>query len=86
MKLSHRSAHPPPGRGCYWDEHCLVKARSGAVLTYPEWEWADADRDGIVFAEQGSLFRQRLTADGSLDPQLLRDFNGDRFEGRQAPY
>jgi hypothetical protein len=85
VKLAHRSAHPPPGRGCYWDEHCLVQARSGVVLTYPGWEWADADRDGIVFAEQGSLFRQQLTADGPLAPQSIRDFNGDRFQARQAP-
>ena len=35
VKLAHRPAQPPPGRGCYWDEHCLVRARSGTVSSSP---------------------------------------------------
>jgi integrase-like protein len=26
VKVAHRSANPPPGRGCYWDVHLLLHA------------------------------------------------------------
>ena len=47
VKLAHRSANPPPGRGCYWDEHLLLHAGSDTVLAYPDWEWAESDPAGV---------------------------------------
>jgi hypothetical protein len=85
VKLAHRSAVHPVGRGCYWDEHLLSHA-GGEVIALPEWEWAEAAPDGMVFAAGGALFRQALTALGPQPPRLLRDFNGDRFAARAAPY
>ena len=86
VKLAHRSANPPPGRGCYWDEHLLLHAGSDTVLAYPDWEWAESDPAGIIYAEHGCLFRRPITTDGPGAPALLRDFNGDHFEARAAPY
>ena len=86
MKLAHRSANPPPGRGCYWDEHLLLHAASETILAYPDWEWAESDPAGIIYTEQGCLFRRPITIDSPGAPVLLRDFNGDHFEARAAPY
>ena len=86
VKLAHRSANPPPGRGYYWDEHLLLHAGSNTVLAHPEWEWAERDAAGIIYAEQGCLFRRPITTNGPGAPTLLRDFNGDHFERCSAPY
>ena len=86
VKLAHRSANPPPGRGCYWDEHLLLDAARDTVLPYPNWEWAESDRAGIIYAEHGCLFRRPITIHGLGAPALLQDFNGDYFEARAAPY
>ena len=71
VKLAHRSANPPPGRGCYWDEHLLLHAASETILAYPDWEWAESDPAGIIYAEQGCLFRRPITIDGPGAPALL---------------
>jgi hypothetical protein len=87
VKLAHRSAIHPPGTGCYWDEHILHHAGSGRLLAQPGWQWAERDPAGVVYAEDGRLFRMAIaTGDGPKPPRLLRDFNGDGFEARAAPY
>jgi hypothetical protein len=40
----------------------------------------------VIFAAQGAVFRQAITADGPQPPRLLRDFNTDQFVARPAPY
>ena len=44
------------------------------------------DAAGIIYAEQGCLFRRPITTNGPGAPTLLRDFNGDHFERCSAPY
>ena len=44
------------------------------------------DPDGIVYTEHGCLFRLPITSHGPGARRLLRDFNGDHFEARAAPY
>ena len=65
---------------------CFCTLSSDTVLAYPDWEWAESDPAGIMYAEHGCLFRQSMTSHGPEARKLLRDFNGDHFEARAAPY
>jgi hypothetical protein len=85
-KYAHEQVGPPQGKGCYWDEHELEHAGCQRRLAFPNWEWAEADRGGLVWAERGCLFRAGLEAAGPGPARLLRDFNGMSFELRTAPY
>jgi hypothetical protein len=77
----------PAGRGCYWDAHELLHGSSGTVLVYPEWEWADFDRNRLVWACNGQLWSARLNRGGKLtDETLLHDFNAMKFQAITAPY
>ncbi len=86
-KLCHEEIGAPVGKGCYWDEHELVNAVTGAHVPCPDWEWAEVDRDALIWATHGQLFRAKL--DGSTGIQgaaLVHDFNPYRFEEIRAPY
>jgi hypothetical protein len=85
LKFANRSAIHPPGRGCYWDEH-LLRAPDGTMLDGSDWEWAEADLAGVVYARQGALWRHEIGAEGLRAPVLLRDFNADRFAAVAPPY
>jgi len=52
----------------------------------PDWEWADVDRDRLVWADRGRLYAGRVEAGGLVREELLHDFNAMLFERRAAPY
>ncbi len=82
-----RAAALPPSYTITGDTtHLLLHAASETILAYPDWEWAESDPAGIIYTEQGCLFRRPITIDSPGAPVLLRDFNGDHFEARAAPY
>lgn len=85
-KICHEQLNRPLGKGCYWDEHELHN-ENGDILRQPGWEWADWVDNAIFFAESGCLYSITITAQGNLNEALLiHDFNGYKFENRQAPY
>lgn len=86
-KIAHEQVGAPVGKACYWDEHELVNRASGALLRFPDWEWAEWDQRTLVWAEKGKLFRAQLAGRSALEPAvLLHDFNDYRFEPIEAPY
>ena len=85
-KIAHAEIGAPPGKGCYWDEHELVHPGSGQRVRHPGWEWADLDRDRLVWAENGQLFAGRIGEGGLGDEARLFDFNPMTFERIVAPY
>ncbi|MGH6951717.1 MAG: hypothetical protein ACREH4_12650 [Vitreimonas sp.] len=85
-KIAHEQVDHPPGKGCYWDEHELHNAKSGATLARPDWEWAERDGGALVWAEHGKLFRASLPDEHSLAPTLVHDFTEYKFEPVKAPY
>lgn len=85
-KIAHTSIDPPVGRGCYWDEHCLVQPANGRLLAYPEWEWAERDRHRLVWAAGGKLFAGMIQEDGLTDVAELCDFNAMVPQRSQVPY
>jgi hypothetical protein len=85
-KVAHAQLGSPPGKGCYWDEHELYHAASGASMLLPQWEWAELDGGRLVWAAEGRLHAGRLTSDGLVEQMLLFDFNDMSFEPIAAPY
>lgn len=59
---------------------------SGRVIKLPNWEWADLDRERLVWASNGCLWSARLDSSGLLDPKLIGDFNDMVFHRTRAPY
>jgi hypothetical protein len=85
-KLAHATTAPPAGRGCYFDRHRLWNARRETGIDFPKWEWADVDRERLVFAEEGKLFSARVGSNGPTRVEQLYDFNPLHFEKLVAPY
>jgi hypothetical protein len=85
-KLAHGQPFPPPGRGCYWDEHELHHRDLPEPIRCPDWEWAEVDGTRLVWAAGGRLMAGRLTDAGLCDECVLRDFNDMTFEPVEAPY
>jgi hypothetical protein len=85
-KIAHAEIGAPPGKGCYWDEHELLRTGSGARIACPEWEWAEVDGKRLVWATAGKLFTGRLGKDDLSYQSELFDFNDMTFEPIEAPY
>jgi hypothetical protein len=85
-KLAIATLNHPVGKGVYYDKHELEDSRTGRRLAFPDWEWADADRDRLVWAESGMLHAAKITSEGPTDVRTLRDFNSDEYARIKAPY
>ncbi|WP_204368547.1 hypothetical protein [Neosynechococcus sphagnicola] len=85
-KIAHAEVGAPPGKGCYWDEHELEHLTAGVLLKFPTWEWADWDRNRLVWAAEGCLYTGYLRSHQLKDMTLIYDFNDLKFEPRCAPY
>lgn len=83
-KIFHAETGAPVGKGCYWDEHQLIK--SDVQIDCPDWEWAELDSKRLVWASKGKLFSGKLNATGLSDETELHDFNPMEFEAIAAPY
>ena len=85
-KYVHAQIGSPPGKGCYWDEHELVRPQTNLCLKQPHWDWADLDGSRLVWTEGGRLWTASLTDSSLAEPRQLHDFNHMTFERRTAPY
>lgn len=85
-KLAFAEIGAPPGRGCYWDAHEMRHESTGAVLAFPEWEWADFVDGRLVWASEGRLCAAKLGRGKLLGEKPLHDFNAMKFEALAAPY
>jgi hypothetical protein len=85
-KFAHAEVGAPPGKGCYWDEHELWHAKSGALIECPSWEWAEVERGRLVWAARGQLWAGDLHEGAVQDQKVLYDFNDMQFEPVEAPY
>lgn len=85
-KLAHAELDHPPGKGCYWDEHELIRPSSGSSIACPRWEWAEVDGRRLVWAEGGQMHAGRLAPRGLVDTRMLHDFNEMSFARITAPY
>ncbi len=84
-KIANADMNHPPGAGCYWDEHEFLGA-NGNTVAHADWEWAELDRQRLVWASAGRLFAASLGRGKPGEPQELYDFRGMKFEPIEAPY
>ena len=86
-KLAHETlANSTQGRGCYFDEHELHNVGSDEIIRCPDWQWAEVDRNRLVWAQHGKLFTSSLPKSGLPEPTELHDFNDKVFQALEAPY
>ena len=85
-KVCHAQTFAPPGKGCYWDEHELVRADGSETISLPDWEWADWDRDALVWASHGKLYRADVSAAPDFNVAPIHDFAPYKFTAVEAPY
>ena len=57
------------------DRHELEQREAGIKLRFPTWEWADWDRNRLVWAEAGCLRAARLWSTKLSTARTLYDFN-----------
>jgi hypothetical protein len=74
------------GKGCYYDTHELIRNFDGHRLEKTDWEWADWDRQRLVWSAAGKLSAAEITTAGLANERVLFDFNQLAFEPREAPY
>ena len=86
IKYARAAISTQAGRGSYWDEHVLVRPETRLRFEHRDWEWADLDRDRLVWAVGGKLYAARIRGDGLGEEKLLHDFNDMKFEALNAPY
>lgn len=86
VKHARETIAPPVGRGCYFDEHSLMKKGESGLVRRREWEWADVDGPRIVWAEAGRLCAARVGSQGLGRSKVLYDFNPLTYVRLQAPY
>jgi hypothetical protein len=64
----------------------LEHSRSGLLRQLPDWQWAELDRNRLVWTEKGCLFAANLDQETVVSsPKLLHDFNNMKFETKAAP-
>jgi hypothetical protein len=85
-KFAYAALQHKQGTGHYWDEHELFHPKSGKVMPYPAWEWADRDGERLVWSTGGRLFGGTVGGGGIEKETELADFNGWQFEKIVAPY
>jgi len=86
QKIAHEGGSGD-GHGCYWDEHALINKRESIEFQHHDWEWAEQDKNDIVWASKGCLYRAKINSKKEIgEPRLLHNFNGYVFEEVQAPY
>lgn len=86
QKIAHAELGAPPGKGCYWDEHELIRPSSGESIACPNWEWAERDGNRLVWATEGRIETGQLKKQGLVDQATLYDFNEMIFQPVEAPY
>lgn len=66
--------------------YALIDRRNGRRIPLEGAFWADWDRKGrLVFTRDGKVCAGDFDVEGQMVPRELADFNGDRFEAREAP-
>lgn len=87
MKIAHSGVEHPAGKGCYWDEHVLRNGKTMQEIPLPQWEWADVDKNKLLWAKAGKLFSGSVDkTDSDFVEKEIFDFNGVHFEPVAAPY
>jgi len=84
-KIACAQSDSPEGEVRCWDEHELVHPKTGKSLSCVDWEWAELDKQRLIWASHGRLFSGSLDSSGVAKETELFAFNPMRFEAIKAP-
>jgi len=85
-KLFHCGLNHPVGKGVYYESYFLFNTRSNEIIEMPNVEWADIDKNRIVWAIDGKIMSGKVTTTGLTKQKLLFDTNSLTFSELTAPY
>jgi len=85
-KLFHSGLYHHIGKGCYFESHALYIFNSKNKIELPNMEWADIDKNRIVWAENGMIKSGDLSKEGLVNQKILFDTNPLVFTELIAPY
>ncbi len=74
------------GKGCVYNTYELFNRKTKHTQSFPNWEWAEARKSRLYWAERGKIYRGTADDEGLCDVKELYDFNGMTFEPIEAPY
>lgn len=76
----------PETGGSSFDRYATVNSTTGKRMDHHFWEWAEVDRDRLVWATAGCLYAGELGSEGVGTRKLLCDFTDMKFQTVEAPY
>ena len=85
-KLFHSGLYQTIGKGCYFESHALYLYNNKSRIELPDMEWADVDKNRIVWAENGMIMSGGLSKEGLVSQKILFDTNPLVFTELIAPY
>jgi hypothetical protein len=85
-KIFHSGINHPVGKGCYYEEHKIIDLKNNKEYNFPDWEWADMDKDRIVWAEHGKINEGSIDENGIINSKELFDTNTLKYTELIAPY
>lgn len=85
-KLFHSGLNHPAGKSPYYESHALYNVRRGDKIEMANMEWADVDKNRIVWAEEGKIMSGYVSESGLIDQTTLFDANPLAFTELTAPY
>jgi hypothetical protein len=71
----------------YWIDYAVLDRGGDTLLDLPHTDWADWDRDDLVYAREGKLFRvpKKSFDAGAPQPKLIADLSDLKFDPQPAP-
>jgi hypothetical protein len=85
-KIFYAGIDHPIGKGCYYEEHKIINLKNNKEYEFPDWEWADIDKDRIVWAEHGKIKEGYIDKDCTINANELFDANNLKYTEIIAPY
>jgi len=86
QKLFYSGLNQPIGKSPYYESHALYNAKHGITVEMLNAEWADVDKNRIVWAEEGKIMSGRMSKSGLAGQTMLFDTNPLVFTELTAPY
>lgn len=85
IKIFHMGSRNVTGKGVYYEEHRLVNRQEELEIPLPDWEWADLDRDRLIWAEKGNICTGVMKQEGLRNVKNLYCCNELKFVNIAAP-
>jgi len=80
-------AEPVNGSGVHtWEEHRLVQHSKVNETPLNNCDWADKDKDTLVWARYGRIYRAKINDRGIGKSRIICDFNRYEYRITSAPY